>query len=556
MRVRRLAAGQTIEIATPNLAFTVREPGDFRIVVNPDGQTTDVVVRRGRGDAYGDGAAYQIDTRQAYRFSGTELSDYQYLNAPRADEFDRWARDRDRNFDSSVSARYVSYDVVGYEDLDNYGTWRRDATYGNVWEPRRVASGWTPYRDGHWSWIDPWGWTWVDDAPWGYAVSHYGRWANLGSSWAWVPGPVRSRAYYAPALAAFIGALALQSSGAGSNTGTVAWFPLAPREVYRPSYAVSRSYYQNLNSSNTTINNTVIQNTYNTYNTTQVTNVVYVNRQVAGAVVAVPRTTFVQSQPVARVAVRVSNEVLAIAPISAVAAVAPTEKSVRGAVNAAGRPPGRVFERPVVARVAPPAAKPAFAAQLAQLATTGGQAARRGSTQGSQARSGNAGTGDQAGSSGPTIRTRSGAAAAGQCTGRGAGHRATCGGVCPSRRACSTSGASSACGTSSTCKTRPTSDARPASDARPTCGASSASQACTRFGASSTCGASPTCDTSDTSDTSGARCACRRCAVQTGGRYRPRARRQCTATGRRHPARASATRAGLGGACARTRISR
>ena len=118
MRVRRLAAGQTIEIATPNLAFTVREPGDFRIVVNPDGQTTDVVVRRGRGDAYGDGAAYQIDTRQAYRFSGTELSNYQYLNAPRADEFDRWARDRDRNFDSSVSARYVSYDVVGYEDLD------------------------------------------------------------------------------------------------------------------------------------------------------------------------------------------------------------------------------------------------------------------------------------------------------------------------------------------------------------------------------------------------------------------------------------------------------
>jgi hypothetical protein len=93
--------------------------------------------------------------------------------------------------------------LVGYEDLDANGTWRIDPNYGNVWTPTRVGAGWTPYRDGHWSWIDPWGWTWVDDAPWGYAVSHYGRWANSRGTWVWVPGPPREQAVYAPALVAF-----------------------------------------------------------------------------------------------------------------------------------------------------------------------------------------------------------------------------------------------------------------------------------------------------------------------------------------------------------------
>ncbi len=77
--------------------------------------------------------------------------------------------------------------------------------YGNVWMPTRVSSGWAPYRDGHWAWVDPWGWTWVDEAPWGFAVSHYGRWASIGGSWGWVPGPVAARAVYAPALVAFVG---------------------------------------------------------------------------------------------------------------------------------------------------------------------------------------------------------------------------------------------------------------------------------------------------------------------------------------------------------------
>jgi hypothetical protein len=217
----------------------------------------------------------------------------------------------------------------------------------------------------------------VDDAPWGYAVSHYGRWANLHGTWGWVPGPVRTRAYYAPALVVFIGGANFQLSISSGNVGGVGWFPLGPREVYQPAYPVSRRYYEDINRSNTVINNTVINNTYNNINVTNV----YANQRVQGAVVAVPATAFVQSQPVSRAAVRVSQEVMVRAPLTVVPAMAPTEKSVRGNAAERAKPPARVLERPVVARTAPPPAPVGFAAQQPQLTATPGKplddAARR-----------------------------------------------------------------------------------------------------------------------------------------------------------------------------------
>ena len=370
VRVRRLGRNQVFEVDTPNLAFTLRQPGEYRITVDPDGNGTTIIVRKGKGEVYGEGAAYVIDARQPYRFTGTNLREYRYVNAPRLDEFDRWSSERDRRYDNSGSARYVSQDVIGYQDLDAYGTWRTDVAYGSVWRPNRVSSGWTPYRDGHWAWIDPWGWTWVDDAPWGFAVSHYGRWAYLGGAWAWVPGPVRSQAYYAPALVVFVGGNNFQLAISSGNVGGVGWFPLGPREVYQPSYTVSRSYFENINRSNTIINTTVINNYYNNSN---VTNVVYANREVAGAIIAVPTTTFVQSQPVSRAAVQVTRNMVASAPLVVAAPLVPTEKSVRGDAGPGNKPPGKVFERPVVARSAPAAAHPGFAAQQPQLAAKPGK---------------------------------------------------------------------------------------------------------------------------------------------------------------------------------------
>ena len=380
IRVRSLGPRQTFEIATPNLAFTLRRPGEYRIEVDPQDDATAVMVQSGKAEVYGEGASYTVDSRRAYRFYGTDLSDYETLSAQRDDELDRWSRERDRRGDNSVSARYVSSEVVGYEDLDANGSWRVDARFGSVWTPTRVASGWTPYRDGHWSWVDPWGWTWVDDAPWGYAVSHYGRWAQINNAWAWVPGPRLERAVYAPALVAFIGGKNFQVSVSAGDPGAahVGWFPLAPREVYQPSYPVSRSYFDSINRSNAVIAPTTITKVYNTTivnnttNITQVTNVIYANQQVPGAVVAVPTQAFVQSQPVAKATVQLTRDVLVRAPVIRVAGVAPVQQSLHGgAREAATKPPVR--EHAVIARTAPPPAPLPFAAQQTQLAARPGR---------------------------------------------------------------------------------------------------------------------------------------------------------------------------------------
>ncbi|MEO8739164.1 MAG: DUF6600 domain-containing protein [Casimicrobiaceae bacterium] len=358
VRVRRLDQGQVIEIDTPNLAYMILRPGQYRISVDPNGNATEVRTAAGQAEVYGEGATYVVDAGRAYRFFGTDLRDYEDLAYPRIDEFDRWAAQRDRSYDSSISARYVSRDVIGYQDLDAYGTWRAVPEYGNVWFPARVRSDWAPYRDGHWAWVEPWGWTWVDDAPWGFAVSHYGRWASLGDRWGWVPGPVAARAVYAPALVAFIGGNNFQLSVASG--GAVGWFALGPRDVYRPAYAVSRNYFTNVNVSNTTINNTYVTNVYNN---TNVSNVTYANQQVRGAIIAVPTTAFVQSRPVARAELQVPRDSLARAPVNNVAAIAPTQVSVFGAASRGSTPPPQALERSVIARNAPPAAPVGFAAR-------------------------------------------------------------------------------------------------------------------------------------------------------------------------------------------------
>ena len=60
-----------------------------------------------------------------------------------ADAFDQWAAARDQAEDRVDSARYVSRDVPGYDELDGYGDWASYPTYGDVWIPR-VAVGWHP----------------------------------------------------------------------------------------------------------------------------------------------------------------------------------------------------------------------------------------------------------------------------------------------------------------------------------------------------------------------------------------------------------------------------
>src|SRR4051794_12751711 len=127
--------------------------------------------------------------------------------------------------------RFVSAEMTGYDALDGQGRWEVAKGYGQVWYPDGLPEDWAPYRQGHWRWLSAWGWTWVDDMPWGFAPSHFGRWARLDERWAWVPGPRRDRPAYIPAAVAFLGTAGVGLSYPDANGPAVAWVPLAPGEV-------------------------------------------------------------------------------------------------------------------------------------------------------------------------------------------------------------------------------------------------------------------------------------------------------------------------------------
>ena len=386
VRVRHLDRDEIFEVDTPNQAFSILRAGEYRFDASEDGTGTRIAVREGEGEATGGDRTYTVERGEQATLSGTDSlsANIDTIERDDRDDFDEWCEIRDQREERSRSARYVSPDLVGYEDLDENGVWRNDEENGEVWIPTTVPAGWAPYHYGHWNWISPWGWTWVDEAPWGYAPFHYGRWAYTRSGWAWVPGPVNVKPVYAPALVAFVGTPNF-AVGIGMGGGTaVAWFPLGPREVYVPSYPVSREYVDRVNVSNTAVNSVTVTNVYNTTiisNNTQVTRINYVNRRAPGAITVVPDNAFRSAQPVDRSAVRVNERELADARVIPRAQVAPTRNSLLGASESEGvrhAPPRAIAERPVVAKTTPPPPPVSFDRQAAALAAHPGEPLRHG----------------------------------------------------------------------------------------------------------------------------------------------------------------------------------
>ena len=366
LRVRHLDDGDLFEVDTPNLAFDLQRTGEYRIDVDSNGGVTNVSVMSGRGEVTGGGYSYTVVAGQSARFSGTDQLDYDIAQLPASDEFDSWAFQRDHNEDGTESASYVSPEMTGYEDLDDYGRWQYVGGYGTVWVPSGVAVDWAPYRYGHWAFIDPWGWTWVEDEPWGFAPFHYGRWAYAGNRWCWVPGPVAVRPVFAPALVAFVGGGGF-AIGGGPGVG---WFPLAPGEVFVPYYRGSRGYVERLNVTNTVVNVTRVTNVYNQYYSRErdVNRITYINQRVNNGVTVVSRDTFINARPVARNLGRFDARQLAEAPVERGISVQPVRASVLGSgAPARYRPPQAIINRQVVATRRPVPAKQPFEQRQATI---------------------------------------------------------------------------------------------------------------------------------------------------------------------------------------------
>ncbi|MDE2307340.1 MAG: hypothetical protein KGJ97_03490 [Xanthomonadaceae bacterium] len=366
LTVRHLDGGQSYEIDTPTVALVVDRPGTFRVDIRDGGRSTQVTAFGGNATVYGENnAQFGIHPGRSYRFDDSSLASVSISDIGGEDAFDAWSHERDRRYAQSITRQYVSDDVIGYQDLDQYGDWQTTSAYGAVWFPSDVGSGWAPYRDGHWAYIAPWGWTWVDDAPWGFAPYHYGRWVYLHGGWGWIPGPIMMRPVYAPALVAFVGG-AGWSVGIGS--GPVGWFPLGPDEIYNPWYRVSRSYYTDVNITNITIVREGrrhdrdrirgdIDDHYDHYRHDQpMRGEHYANRDAPHGFTAVPVAAFAGGRHVQHELLHVDRRELAAAtvlPHGAALRPAPVQQTAPRSPHARSLPVGG-FRRDVVARHAPP----------------------------------------------------------------------------------------------------------------------------------------------------------------------------------------------------------
>src|ERR1700683_5372522 len=112
-RPRYLGDQDNFEVDTPNLAFSLLRPGEYRIEVKPDSSTTLVTVRGGQGELQGANQALTLRAGEQAQVVGADQPTYQTVGLPALDAMDTWSEGRDQRDDQSPSARYVSREMIG-----------------------------------------------------------------------------------------------------------------------------------------------------------------------------------------------------------------------------------------------------------------------------------------------------------------------------------------------------------------------------------------------------------------------------------------------------------
>lgn len=343
--LRSLSGGHSIELDTPNAAFTIDRTGYYRVDI--DGDTTAFISRRGGRATMipAGGTAVGIAPSEEVIIEGADAPRIGTYVAPELDDWDRWNYARTDNLIESVSARYLSPSVYGADALDHYGTWRVVESYGPVWMPGGVAAGWAPYSTGRWVWDPFYGWTWVDETPWGWAPYHYGRWVYTTGFWAWAPGPVVVAPLYAPALVAFFGGNHWGVS-IGVGVPAVGWVPLGWGEPCIPWWGhagfVGRPWWGGWGGPHI-VNNVVINKT----TIVDVNKITYTNARVRDGVVAVRQERFGRGLP-DHVRLR-EADLQKLEPVRGPLPVRPVSASLVPTAGRAAQPPAEVLNRRVVA---------------------------------------------------------------------------------------------------------------------------------------------------------------------------------------------------------------
>lgn len=243
IRVRNPELLRGFELSTPQGIVRLDEPGQIRVDSGRRRDETVVSVFTGLATVEGGGSRLTVRAGKRAEIGADDIR----TSLATRDRFDEWSMLRDVRDERSESARYVTSEMTGYEELDQHGDWRDSSDYGPLWSPRHTPVGWAPYRDGRWTYLQPWGWTWVDNAAWGYAPFHYGRWVMVNHRWFWAPGRNITRAVWAPALVGWVGGgNAVVTFGSARMPGQ-GWYPLSPYDNYHPGYRMRRGHISHVN---------------------------------------------------------------------------------------------------------------------------------------------------------------------------------------------------------------------------------------------------------------------------------------------------------------------
>ena len=361
LHVGYVAQGDTYTLRTPRGTVTIAALGRYEIAAGDSDRPTTVTVIEGSAQVTGDNLSLAVGPHQTATITGATQfqgsvgaeADDPFLTAQLAAEraprqpavaTNAASATATAQATASASASAQAYQpppvvqqMTGSEELATTGSWDDAPQYGHVWYPP-VQHDWVPYRDGHWSYVAPWGWTWVDNSSWGFAPFHYGRWVEVNDRWGWTPvapdAPYEERPCYSPALVDFVGVaagaavgaavgvgigLALGGGGGYGRGGDVGWVPLGFHEAYVPPYQASAGYINRINSPNfnrnenitkivdqrrSFVNNgTINRNSGNTTN--NVTNNYYSN---ARAATIAPAAALQSSAPIAPVARKVTAQ--------------------------------------------------------------------------------------------------------------------------------------------------------------------------------------------------------------------------------------------------------
>jgi hypothetical protein len=318
LRLSEVDSGHEVEITVPSGALRLSAPGEYDIVAGDGKSPARVAVLAGEARFSGKGLDAVVASGGATLLSGSDPVTM-LPGGTDEDEFVGWWRGRKRDSADAPVLRHVSAAVTGHEMLDGNGAWEKIAGLGDVWFPKDLPRDWAPYRYGHWRWIGPWGWTWIDDMQWGFATSHFGRWANIGGSdtaagrWGWVPGKHVDEPGFMPAAVAFLGTAGVGLSYPDAFSPAVAWFPLAPGEVYWPSFTNDPEAVRRLNAG-AVADPAAIGPARKDAPPAEIVTGQYRNRRYASVV---PRPVFVGGKPVADAVIQLPARRLENAPLLA-----------------------------------------------------------------------------------------------------------------------------------------------------------------------------------------------------------------------------------------------